>query len=98
VGHKSKTSGNIKMTKQQAGQIGGLQTFLRYGRSHMSRIGRNGGRPRALTINQLGQQLALEAQNKIEGGRLQTAANRPTSLTRLRELWRLRKMELGGAS
>lgn len=32
------------MTKAEAGSLGGKQTFKRYGREHMKRIGANGAR------------------------------------------------------
>ena len=50
--------------KQQAGQLGGLQTYLRYGREEMSRRGQLGGRPRLLGISDLRQQSAPEINNK----------------------------------
>lgn len=34
-----------KNIQREAGRLGGLQTFLRYGSAHMSAIGRKGGRP-----------------------------------------------------
>lgn len=57
------------------GRIGGIQTFLRYGREHMSKIGKRGGRPR------LRQLPAPQGQDNSKGGRL------PNSLKGLKELY-----------
>ena len=74
-------------THRDYGRMGGLQTLVRYGREHMSEIGKRGGRPR------LRQLPAPEAKSKRNGG------NRlPNRLGELKELWRERREELLAAS
>lgn len=48
----------MELTKQQAGQLGGLTTYLRYGRDEMSRRGQLGGRPQLKTLLEMRQQPA----------------------------------------
>jgi len=58
------------------GRMGGLQTLMRYGREHMVKLGKRGGRPR------LRQLPAPETETKIREG----MAARPNSLKVLKEL------------
>lgn len=44
------------MNRNEAGLIGGLQTYLRHGSKHMSEIGKQGGRPRLPTLTELRRQ------------------------------------------
>jgi len=70
--------------RRRAGQLGGLQTCLRYGRDYMVSVGRLGGRPRLPTLEELRQQTA-GARNYFEGGRLPNG----NSLQELKRLYRL---------
>lgn len=73
--------------RQRAGRMGGLQTYLRYGKEGMSAIGKLGGRPRLPSLSDLRQQLApvVPRLNNTKGGKL------PNSLKGLKELWDLRQ-------
>lgn len=75
--------------KQEAGRLGGLQTFLRYGPEHMSNLGKTGGRPRTPDLSQC-QQLQTLNNNK-KGGKLPQG----NSLKALKELWQLRLQSRG---
>ena len=66
------------------GRIGGLQTFLRHGSSHMAEIGRKGGRPK------LRQLPVPKTENKVREG----MAAQPNNLKVLKELWRQKRGEL----
>ena len=80
--------GHIKgMNKQQAGQLGGLQTYLRYGSEGMSERGSKGGRPRLVTISDIRQQSAPEINKQRR-----VASN--GNLAILKELWRENGEEL----
>lgn len=64
---------------QNYGRIGGLQTFLRHGSSHMAAIGKKGGKMGGRPRLRL---LAPEAQSNRNGG------NRlPNRLSKLKELY-----------
>ena len=43
----------INIKRQEAGRLGGITTFLRYGSDHMYQIGRSGGRPRLPDLAEL---------------------------------------------
>ncbi|MBA7683829.1 hypothetical protein ES703_92214 [subsurface metagenome] len=64
------------------GRIGGLQTYLRYGREYMSEVGKRGGRPRLRQLS------APEAQSKQNGG-----SRLPNRLSELKELWERKRGE-----
>jgi hypothetical protein len=44
------------MTKQEAGRLGGLATFLRHGTDYMSANGKRGGRPKLQATIALGRE------------------------------------------
>ena len=69
--------GRRQLTHADHGRIGGLQTYLRYGREHFVALGKKGGRPR------LRQLPAPIVQSKV-GGKL------PNRLSELKELYKLR--------
>jgi len=73
------------MNKAQSGQLGGFQTFLRYGSKHMAKIGELGGRPRLPSIQELRQQSAPEIANTKKEGMV---TQRSFSLKKLKELWK----------
>lgn len=78
------------MTHQEAGRIGGIQTFLRHGADEMRRRGRLGGRPRNLTYSQIVAGTEPLRVNKFEGGNHKPNTGRgilPTN--NLRQLKRL---------
>lgn len=75
---------------QDYGRLGGLQTFMRYGRDHMAEIGQLGGRPRSNSIADLRQQPASEAQIQIKEVKL------PNQLSELKKRWKLQNKK-GGA-
>lgn len=77
------------MTPQEAGRIGGLQTFMRYGAEEMRRRGRLGGRPRSLTYSQMIAGTQPLRVNKAEGGNHKnTTMGLPTNnLRKLKRLW-----------
>lgn len=77
------------MNKRRAGQLGGLQTYLRYGSEGMIERGEKGGRPKLPKLEQLRQQSASAVQNEERGGRLPNGTN-------LKELKRLWKQRWGG--
>jgi len=79
------------MTKADAGRLGGLQTYLRHGRSEMARRGRMGGRPRAKTYSELFPAPAANNEEK-EAGIISTL-NLDLSLKELRELWKIKREE-----
>ena len=71
------------MNYRDYGRIGGLQTVLRHGREHMSKIGKCGGRPRLRRLP------APKAKSNQNGGdRL------PNRLGELKELWKEKWGEL----
>jgi len=41
------------MNKAEAGRLGGKSTFEKHGRTHMSAMGKVGGRPRNLSLAEL---------------------------------------------
>jgi len=74
------------VTKRQiSAQSGGVSTYLRYGREGMRERGKRGGRPRLQTIDEVRQQSAPKTIKEYEGGKL------PTSLVKLKELYRLQE-------
>jgi len=79
------------MTKADAGRLGGLQTYLRHGRSEMARRGRMGGRPRSKTYSELFPAAAANNEEK-EAGIISTL-NLDLSLKELRELWKIKREE-----
>lgn len=72
------------MTEAQlaARKKGGEACFAKYGVEHMSEMGRLGGRPRSITIQEV--ELALSLEEKKEGGE---AYPRTNSLPKLKRLW-----------
>ena len=75
----------MTMNRRDAGRIGGLQTYLRHGKEHMSGMGEKGGRPRVRTLNELRQQTAPQAQIKIREEKV------PSRLSELRKVYRLQQ-------
>lgn len=73
------------MTKAEAGRLGGLTTFLHCGPEGMSQRGKLGGRPLALTLEDIRQQQLLAQEN--EKGVMDTPGN---NLKELKKLCRLR--------
>jgi len=68
------------MNKQEAGRLGGIVTFLRYGAEGMAERGRQGGRPRILS---------LERQRQSQGAQINAkgVSDTPSRLSNnLREL------------
>ena len=51
------------MTRADAGRLGGTVTLQRYGKDQLATWGRLGGRPRALTYDEIRQQQRLERNN-----------------------------------
>ncbi len=86
----------MNIQKQRAGQIGGLQTSLRYGPAHMADIGSRGGaaargrsgRPKLPTLEQIRQQTAPPAPRNIERGN-----GSPHALSELKARFTLRIKE-----
>lgn len=74
-----------KSSKQKAGRQGGLVTYRKYGREYMRQLGRKGGRPHALTLEEIKQQAALSAQNAKKGG--MATSGLPSSLKELKRLY-----------
>lgn len=77
----------IKATRRDAGRKGGLTTLKRHGRSQLSEWGKRGGRPPALTYDDIRQRQLCEQQNndkEVKG----SPGNR---LSELRKLWQLRR-------
>jgi hypothetical protein len=55
--------------RQRSGQMGGLQTRMRYGDAYLRELGKRGGRPRLPNIEQLRQQQsAIKKENEKNGG------------------------------
>jgi len=77
------------VNKRDAGRIGGLQTFFRYGREGLSQRGRLGGRPRALTLKDVERQFSEAEENKKKQEEVDTP-RASASLKTLRQLWRQR--------
>ena len=73
----------IANAKQDAGRLGGLQTYLRHGSEHMAEIGRLGGRPRLPTRQQSASQDSFHRLNNGKEERL------PNGLRKLKTLYRL---------
>ena len=69
------------MSKQEAGRLGGLQTYLKHGAGYMSETGKKGGRPRARTIRDITQPTP---QLLTKGESL------PSSLSELKKAYKLR--------
>lgn len=61
-----------------------------YGREYMAELGRRGGRPRLPTLDELRQQSASKAENKVKEG----VAALPNNLKVLKKLWKQRRGEL----
>jgi len=84
-------SGVANRNKQDAGRLGGLQTFLRYGSEHFRAMGKRGGRPKLQTLSEVRQLPAPTVNNYKKGERL------PNNLKELKGLVKLRITALGGA-
>lgn len=69
------------MTRADAGCLGGLQTFLKYGPAEMKRRGALGGRPKKLTL--AGRLSQIEIKKK------EVANNPKLTIDQMRELWEL---------
>lgn len=79
-------------TKSLSGRIGGLQTFLRYGREGMSARGKLGGRPRALTLEDIiRQSQPFQSPGINEQRRMDTHYVQTNNLVKLQRLWRDRQ-------
>jgi hypothetical protein len=74
-----------------AGRLGGLQTYLRHGREHMAAMGRQGGRPRAMTFDELKKQPEFLKAEEEARRRMDTPGAQTNSLVKLKRLWRLRR-------
>jgi len=77
----------IKATRRDAGRKGGLATLKKHGRGQLAEWGRRGGRPPALTYDDIRQRQLCEPQNsdkEVKG----TPGNR---LNGLKKLWELRR-------
>lgn len=70
--------------KQQAGQMGGIATKMKYGIEHYSEMGRRGGRPRR-------QPPTLSGDNGKRRLATDGDGNLPNNLKDLRELWKQNK-------
>lgn len=44
---------DLSKIRSSAGRIGGITTLLRYGLAHYREIGKQGGRPRQLSVDEL---------------------------------------------
>jgi len=77
----------MAMTKSECGKLGGLALKERYGREVFIVMGRLGGRPRSLTIEQIRNQQALETEKNNAGGNGYPSRN----LLKLKRLWRIRQ-------
>jgi len=53
----------IKRTRADAGRLGGTVTLQRYGKEQLATWGKLGGRPRALTYDEIRQRQRLERNN-----------------------------------
>jgi len=73
------------MTKQQAGQLGGIITLIKHGQDFYSDIGAKGGRPRDPTLAEVKRQQSAAEFTNLEGGRL------PNDLRELRVLYELKR-------
>ena len=70
------------MNRREAGRLGGLTTYLKYGPDHMRAMAKKGGRPRAKTIADIAQPAPKEIFKKGD--------SLPSSLTELKKMYRLR--------
>ena len=75
--------------KARAGRLGGLQTALRYGSEQMRVWGRLGGRPRALTLEELTRRSELRETQEIVAK--EDGYPGCNSLRKLKKLWRDRQ-------
>lgn len=76
--------------KVAAGRKGGLTTLQRYGRDQLAAWGQQGGRPRAMTYEEIRQRKRLELRylgKEVKGP--------PGSLTELKRLHKLRRRSSG---
>lgn len=76
--------------KVAAGRKGGLATLQRYGRDQLAAWGQQGGRPRAMTYEEIRQQQRLEQRNNGKGG-----IGSSRSLTDLKTRYKLRRRSSG---
>jgi hypothetical protein len=78
--------------KVAAGRLGGLALKEKYGREVFVAMGRAGGRPRALTLDEiLKQSQPLGATGISENGGMDTPRVQTNSLRELKRLWRNRR-------
>jgi len=82
----------IRKTKADAGKVGGMTTLARYGREQLKEWGKRGGRPRALTYDEIRQQQRLERNNN---GNKEVIKGPPGSLAELKKLHKLRRRSSG---
>ena len=80
----------MSLSKADCGRLGGLITFLRVGPRGMSERGKQGGRPRAPTLERQQEPLGAQINAKEE---MDTPSKLPDSLTELRRLYLHRKVE-----
>jgi len=76
--------------KVAAGRKGGVTTLQRYGRDQLAAWGKRGGRPRALTYDEIRQQQRLEQNNNHKEGKGPSG-----NLTDLKTLYKLRHRSSG---
>ncbi len=82
--------------KQEAGRMGGLATWRRHGKEHYVAMGKKGGRPRALTLEDIlrqkqSQEAARDKENKTKEENGYPSALSSMSLKQLKRLYRLRQ-------
>ena len=79
----------MNTTQLEARRKGGAAVLAKYGREFYVAIGRRGGRPRSLTLEDMEQRRSQEfEETKIKEG------GRPPGLNRLKRLWALRRRNL----
>jgi len=82
----------VKKTRAEAGRAGGMATLARYGREQLREWGKRGGRPRALTYDEIRQRQRLEQKNN---GNKEVIKGSPGSLAKLKMLYKLRRRSSG---
>jgi general stress protein YciG len=77
----------VREAKQKAGRKGGQATFSRYGHEHYVEMGKKGGRPRALTLDEIIRRSELQKSKE----NIAKEPYRGDSLKMLKKLWRDRQ-------
>jgi hypothetical protein len=77
----------LSRKRSLAGRIGGITNYMRRGSEGMSAIGKLGGRPCALNINDIRVTQSLAAENKKEKGGMDSPLILTSSLAALKRLW-----------